>query len=153
MMEDVSRHDVAAAPSPYAGGVERRRRPRVDSIVRALVRSPGSDTAPHRARAVDLCEDGARVLLRRRLVVGAPIEIDLECEMPLHLHLGFDADSLVIDGPMHTHLVRLRAEVVRCERRADRLYETGILFSDDGAWHDLQVVASYIGHLREYESW
>jgi hypothetical protein len=153
MMEDVSRPDVAVAPSSHARGVERRRRPRVDSIVRALVRSPGSDTAPHRARAVDLCEDGARLLLRRRLAVGVSVEVDLECEMPLHVHLGYDADSLVIDGPMHTHVVRLRAEVVRSERRNDRLYETGVHFTDDAAWHDLQVVASYIAHLREYESW
>lgn len=153
MMEEVPRPDVAPATPPYTRGVERRRRPRVDSIVRAVVRSPGAANSPHRARAVDLCEDGARVLLRRRLAVGSPVEIDLECEMPLHLHLGYDADSLVIDGPMHTHLVRLRAEVMRSERRADRLYETGLQFTDEAAWHDMQVVASYVSHLREYESW
>lgn len=153
MMEDVSRPDVAPATPLYTRGVERRRRPRVDSIVRAVVRSPGSANAPHRARAVDLCEDGARILLRRRLAIGAPIEIDLECELPLHLHLGYDADSLVVDGPMHTHLVRLHATAIRCERRSDKLYETGIRFTDQAAWHDMQVVASYVSHLREYESW
>lgn len=146
-------HDDGAWSVPLPTGAERRSRRRMDSVIRTTVRVPLSDVAPMRARSIDLCEDGARLLVRRRLSEGMGIEVDMECELPLRVHLGFDIDSLVIDGPMHTHLVRLRAEVVRCTRRDDRMYEVGIRFVEDGAWHDLQVMQSYVDHLREYEAW
>lgn len=145
-------HTDGAWSAPLPPGSERRRRQRIDSVIRATVRAPHSDTAPLRARAIDLCEHGARLLVRRRLAEEVPLELDLECELPLRVHLGYDIDSLVIDGPMHTHLVRLRARVVRCTRREDRMYEVGVEFVDDGAWHDLQIVQSYVDHLREYET-
>jgi len=135
-------------------GDERRRVDRVASAIRATVRSvDGSDGVPTRARAVDISEHGAKLLLRRKYDTGSRVSVDLECEMPLRVHLGYDADSLVIDGPMHTHLVRLEARVVRCSRASDRLWDIGLEFASETPVHDQHVIYGFVEHLRDTESW
>lgn len=138
-------------PTPTAR--ERRRTERMDAQVRATVRSLAVDASPARARTVDISEHGARLLMRRQLQPGERVEVDLECELPLRVHMGFDADSLVIDGPMHTHLVRIEARVARCMRRNDRMWDVGIEFDSNAPWHDRQMVQTYVDHLREYTTW
>lgn len=131
-------------------GPERRRTQRLDVVIRATVRQAELDTGSlARARAIDLSDSGARLLLRRRLPEGARVVLDLECELPLRVHLGYDADSLVIDGPMHTHLVRIAGTVRRSQRLPNRLWDVGIEFCPDTSRFDeLQVMQFYIDHLR-----
>lgn len=144
---------VADAPAP--GPADRRRTQRIDSAIRATVRPAElDDVAPVRARAVDVSEHGVRLLLRKREQVGTRVIIDMECELPLRVHLGYDADSLVVDGPMHTHLVRIAGEVRRCDRVGDRLWEVGVEFCGETTRFDeLQLMQFYVDHLREREAW
>ncbi|MCW2926675.1 MAG: hypothetical protein JWM86_643, partial [Thermoleophilia bacterium] len=73
---------------------------------------------------------------------------------PLRVHMGYDAHSLVIDGPMHTHLVRIAGNVARAVRLPNRLWEVGIEFCEDTTRFDeLQLVQFYVDHLREQETW
>jgi c-di-GMP-binding flagellar brake protein YcgR len=142
------------APLPDWPGDDRRRAGRVGSVIRAMVRSAAAtDCIPVRARAVDISEHGAKLLLRRRFEVGDRVSIDLECELPLRVHLGFAADSLVIDGPMHTHLVRLEARVVRSRRASERLWDVGVEFCSETPVNDRHVVNGYVEHLRDNEAW
>lgn len=107
-----------------------------------------------RARVLDISEAGVRVRTRRRLPEGARVLLDMECVLPLRVHLGYDAHSLVVDGPMHTHLVRIAGEVARVERTPSRTYEVGIAFCDETTRFDeLQLVQFYVDHLRDRESW
>jgi c-di-GMP-binding flagellar brake protein YcgR len=143
---------LGAAPNWDAD--ERRRSSRVDATIRATVRSSdGADGVPTRARAVDISEYGAKLMLRRRYETGSRVTVDLECELPLRVHLGYDADSLVIDGPMHTHMVRLEARVVRCIRASDRLWDVGLEFHADTPIHERHVVHGFVEHLRDNEAW
>ena len=135
-------------------GGDRRRTERIDAALRATVRlAELEDQLVTRARIVDISEVGVRVMLRRRLPVGARVLVDMECDLPLRVHLGYDAHSLVVDGPMHTHLVRIAGTVARSERRG-RLYDVGVEFCEDTTRFDeLQVLQFYVDHLREQESW
>jgi len=129
---------------------------RIDTVIRAVVRGLDEATgssSPTRAKVLDICDHGARLLVRRRMALGQPLEVDLECELPLRVHLGFDADSLVIDGPMHTHLVRVAARVVRVECTPKRSWDIGVEFDANGSFHDLRAIQMYIDHLRETQSW
>lgn len=140
-----------AATDPAVGERrDRRRTQRLDVIIRATVRQADlEDPAPSRARAIDLSDGGARLLLRRRIPVGTRVILDMECELPLRVHLGYDADSLVVDGPMHTHLVRIAGTVRRGERLPNRLWDIGIQFCPETTRFDeLQVMQFYIDHLR-----
>ena len=133
---------------------ERRRTDRVRSQIRATVRGfDGADGVPTKARAIDMSEHGAKLLLRRRFDTGARVTVDLECELPLRVHLGYDADSLVIDGPMHTHLVRIEARVVRCQRASDRLWDIGVEFHASTPAHERHVIYSFVEHLRDGEAY
>lgn len=129
---------------------DRRRTERLDVVIRATVRHAGlEDQTISRARAIDLSDSGARLLLRRRMPVGQRVVLDMECELPLRVHLGYDADALVIDGPMHTHLVRIAGTVRRSERLPNRLWEVGIEFCPDTTRFDeLQIMQFYVNHLR-----
>lgn len=129
---------------------DRRRTERLEVVIRATVRQADlEDGSLARARAIDLSDSGARLMLRRRLPVGARVVLDMECELPLRVHLGYDADSLVIDGPMHTHLVRIAGTVRRAQRLPNRLWEVGIEFCPDTTRFDeLQVMQFYVDHLR-----
>ncbi|MCW2926497.1 MAG: hypothetical protein JWM86_465, partial [Thermoleophilia bacterium] len=121
------------APSGAAmPGGDRRRASRIDSVIRATVRQAELNDAPvTTARAVDISDSGVRLLLRRQVPVGQRVVLDLECELPLRVHMGYDAHSLVIDGPMHTHLVRIAGNVARAVRLPNRLWEVGIEFCED----------------------
>jgi len=136
-----------------AHGAERRRTRRIDSVIRATLRQAELDQSPPTpARAADISDSGVRLLLRRRAPVGSRVVLDMECELPLRVHLGYDADSLVVDGPMHTHMVRIAGTVARCERRAPRLWEIGVEFCPDTTRFDeLQVMKFYVDHLHEQE--
>jgi len=136
-------------------GPERRRTRRIDSVIRATLRQAELDQAsPSPARAVDISDTGVRLLLRRRSPVGSRVVLDLECELPLRVHLGYDADSLVVDGPMHTHVVRIAGTVARCVRRDPRLWEIGVEFcADTTRFDELQVMRLYVDHLREQDQW
>ncbi|MCW2960164.1 MAG: hypothetical protein JWM25_1462 [Thermoleophilia bacterium] len=93
------------------------------------------------------------MVLREGIEVGERIDLDLECEVPLRVHLGFDVDSLVIDGPMHTHLVSVSATAVRTNHLSKRLWAIGLEFDDDTSFEDRQFLQNYVDHLRELESW
>lgn len=140
---------AAMRPDP----VDRRRSQRIDAVLRATVRLADlDDQLITRARIVDVSDMGVRMLVRRRLPIGARVLVDLECELPLRVHLGYDAHSLVVDGPMHTHLVRIAGTVRRLERQG-RLFEVGIEFCEDTTRFDeLQVLQFYVDHLREQEA-
>lgn len=150
---------IGAGGSPLGSalpnGAERRRTERIDATIRAHVRlAELEETTISRARVVDLSEFGVRLLLRRRLPVGSRVLVDMECELPLRVHLGYDAHSLVVDGPMHSHLVRIAGTVTRSERQRSRLYEVGIEFCEDTTRFDeLQIMQFYVDHLREQETW
>ncbi|MCW2921912.1 MAG: hypothetical protein JWL76_1786 [Thermoleophilia bacterium] len=133
---------------------ERRRRERIDSTIRSTVRLADlEEQLLTRARIVDISDLGVRVLLRRRLPIGARVLVDMECDLPLRVHLGYDAHSLVVDGPMHTHVVRIAGTVRRMERRG-RLYDVGIEFCEDTTrFEELQVLQFYVDHLREQDGW
>lgn len=144
------------ADAPGRARDDRRRYERLSVVIRAAIRlAELEDQTISRARAVDLSDTGARLMLRRRLPVGSRVVLDLECELPLRVHLGYDADSLVVDGPMHTHLVRIAGTVRRAERLPNRLWEVGVEFCPDTTRFDeLQVMQFYIDHLRgERDGW
>jgi hypothetical protein len=146
--------DSASRDDPVSG--DRRTSERLDVVLRATVRLADlAGNVMSRARAIDLSNSGARVLLRRRMPVGSRVVLDMECELPLRVHLGYEADSLVVDGPMHTHLVRIAGTVRRAERLPNRLWEVGIEFCDETTrFEELQVMRFYVDHLRgERESW
>jgi len=108
------------------------------------------EESPANVRLVNISDNGVRLELRRRIPVGARVVLDLECELPLRVHLGFDADSLVVDGPMHMHLVRVAGSVVRSERQGPRMWHVGIeLCPDSSRFDELQAVRYYVDHLRE----
>ncbi len=136
-------------------GVDRRRTKRIDATLRASLRLAGVESgAVSRGRVTDVSDLGVRMVLRRRMPVGARVVVDMECELPLRVHLGYDAHSLVVDGPVHTHLVRIAGTVTRVERQPNRLFEIGIEFCEDTTRFDeLQVMQFYVEHLRERESW
>ncbi len=135
--------------------LDRRRTARIDAVVRSTVRlAELDDQLITRARIVDISDLGVRMMLRRRLPIGARVLVDMECELPLRVHLGYDAHSLVVDGPMHTHLVRIAGTVRRMERHG-RQFDVGVEFCEDTTRFDeLQVLQFYVDHLREQEeSW
>jgi hypothetical protein len=136
------------------GRGDRRRTERIDSTIRSTVRlAELDDQLLTRARIVDISDLGVRMLLRRRLPIGARVLVDMECDLPLRVHLGYDAHSLVVDGPMHTHLVRIAGTIRRMERTG-RLYDVGIEFCEDTTrFEELQVLQFYVDHLREQETW
>lgn len=136
-------------------GADRRRTERVEAMIRAVVRPTVlGDERMLTARAVDIGDNGLRLSLPRRMQVGTEVTIDLECELPLRVHLGYDAHSLVVDGPMYTHLVRVVGIVRRVERRGPRRWDVGIEISPGSTRFDeLQVIRCYVDHLREQEAW
>jgi hypothetical protein len=71
----------------------------------------------------------------------------------MRVHLGFDADALVIDGPMHTHLVRVEATVRQVQRIGPRLLRIGVAFDHASALDDYQLIAHFVDHLRERAGW
>lgn len=147
----------SAPPSPAVPplGMERRRSERVETVIKATVRQAGlQDASPIKAKAVDISDGGVSLLARRNLPLGSRVLLDMECELPLRVHLGFDADSLVIDGPMHTHLVRVAGVVVRAQRAPGRRWQLGIqLCEENSRFDELQSVKYYVDHLREQDSW
>lgn len=147
------RRDGAAVPEP----AERRQAGRIDAAIRATVHcSELAGTFLAAGRVVDISGVGVRILTRRRLVEGSKVDVDIECEVPLRVHLGFDAHSLVVDGPMHTHLARVAGVVTRAVRRdgSGRVWEVGIEFLDDlSGFGELQHVQFFVEHLREQEAW
>lgn len=150
-----ARHSGLGGASSGAAvpGMERRRAERIDAALRATVRlAELDDSLITRARIADISDQGVRLLVRRRLPVGARVLVDMECDLPLRVHLGYDAHSLVVDGPMHTHLVRIAGTVARLDRHG-RLYDVGIEFCEDTTRFDeLQVLQFYVDHLREQVS-
>jgi c-di-GMP-binding flagellar brake protein YcgR len=136
-------------------GPDRRRTTRIDAVIRATVRqSDLPEPSVLRARVVDISDHGVRLLLRRLLPKDSRVVLDLECELPLRVHLGYDADALVVDGPMHTHVVRIAGTVTRAQRLPNRLWEVGVEFCPDTTrFEELQVMRFYVDHLREQDSW
>jgi hypothetical protein len=136
-------------------GVDRRRAGRIGAKIRASVRLADLDGPRHsRARVLDISDVGVRVRTRRKFPVDARVLVDMECVLPLRVHLGYDAHSLVVDGPMHTHLVRIAGVVTRLTPLPGRQYEVGIEFCEDTTRFDeLQLVQFYVDHLRERDTW
>ncbi len=147
------RRDGTAVPEP----AERRQAGRIDVAIRATIHcSELAGMFLAAGRVVDISGTGVRILTRRRLVEGSSVDVDIECEVPLRVHLGFDAHSLVVDGPMHTHLARVAGVVTRAVRRdgSGRVWEVGIEFLDDlSGFGELQHVQFFVEHLREQEAW
>lgn len=146
-----ARHDV----STPSNDPDRRRSQRVDAMIRATVRPAElQHLSISRAKVVDVSDLGVRLQLRRRLPKGSCVVVDLECELPLRVHLGYDANSLVVDGPMHTHIARIAGTVRRAERLPNRLWEVGVEFCPDTTrFEELQVIRFYVDHLREQDAW
>jgi hypothetical protein len=63
----------------------------------------------------DLGELGACIRSDHPFPLSADVALELSCDLPLRVHLGYDLDALVVDGPMHTHLVRVHGRIARCE--------------------------------------
>ena len=141
------------SPGAAMPPADRRRTERIDSALRSTVRLADlEEQLITRARVVDISDLGVRILVRRRMPTGARVLVDMECDLPLRVHLGYDAHSLVVDGPMHTHLVRIAGTVRRMERRG-RLFDVGIEFCEETTrFEELQVLQFYVDHLREQES-
>jgi hypothetical protein len=145
----VARQTGSDGASSAAPRRDRRRHDRLTVVIRAAVRQADLEEPVSRARAVDLSDTGARLLLRRRMPVGSRVVLDLECDIPLRVHLGYEADSLVVDGPVHTHLVRIAGTVRRAERMPNRLWDIGVEFCPDTTRFDeLQLIQFYVDHLR-----
>lgn len=127
--------------------MERRRGERFASSLPTQSRLLLDGTAVH-ARACDLSDRGLRLTSRRKLAVGSLLEVDLEVCMPVQLRLGYDLDSLVVDGPPASHFAQLRGIVRRCERRHDRRWTVGLEFAPDIDEFSMHVIETYLDHLR-----
>lgn len=135
--------DAASLPFP----MERRRGDRFAASLPVECHLVLDGTVVH-ARACDLGERGLKLRSRRKMPVGSVVDVDLELFMPVQVRLGFDLDSLVIDGPPTSHFARLRAVVRRCERRSDRRWIVGLELLPEGDPLSHQVMETYLDHLR-----
>ncbi len=135
-------------------GNERRQAARIEAVLGASVRLADLDDGRvARGRVRDLSDHGACIVMRRHLPVGSLVQVDLECEMPLRVHLGYDMDSLVVDGPMHTHVVRIAGVVSRIVRLPNRHCELGIRFSPQSCRFDeLQALQVFVDNIRENDA-
>lgn len=142
-------------PIPVRGdraGLDRRRSERVDVRVTATVHLAGPPRrGTLRADVLDLSDDGCCVRAPAVLPVGTPVEVDLECQVPVRVRLGFDPDALVVDGPMHTHLVSIAGRVVRVDPTSGRNgWRIGIALNVEGTRQDeLETMCSYVDFLHE----
>lgn len=136
--------DSQSLPFP----MERRRGERFTASVPAQLRLLVDDSLVH-ARAADLGETGIQLHSRRKLPVGAVVDVDVELFMPMQVRLGFDLDALVIDGPPVSHFARLRGVVRRCERRPDRRWTVGVELLPNNDSFSRQVLDTYLEHLRD----
>ena len=138
-----ARLELSSLPFP----MERRRGERFAASLPTECRLLLDGSLVH-ARACDLSDRGLRLTSRRKLPVGALVEVDLEVFMPVQLRLGFDLDSLVVDGPPMSHFARLRGVVRRCERRPDRRWTVGVELASDVDEFSSHVIETYLDHLR-----
>jgi hypothetical protein len=101
------------------------------------------------ARSWNLGERGACVHLPRTLQVGSVIRIELEVIMPVKVHLGFDFDALVIDGPQMSHFIRVDAVVRRADPHPDGGWLLGIEFDVDPSDDACDILDDYLAHLHQ----
>jgi hypothetical protein len=99
------------------------------------------------ARSWDLGERGASVRLPRTLQVGSRVRVELEVIMPVKVHLGFDFDALVIEGPQMSHFVRIDAVVRRTEPVAGGGWLVGLEFDVTGCEDAIEVLDNYLAHV------
>ena len=126
---------------------ERRSVERVPAELRVAVRrEPG--LRPVTARVVDVGEHGIGLRAHGRFRAGERVELDLEAEVPLRVHLGFDLEALVIDGPLRAHTMAVHGTITRCRPHGDRTWDVGVAFDLDGDRDACEQVRCFLEHLR-----
>lgn len=108
------------------------------------------------AQVVDLSDRGICLRTQRMLAVGTRVHVDLECQVPIRVHMGFDPDALIIDGPMHTHLVRVTGTIVRASSDGPRSggWRIGVqVCPQQTNVEELETMRSYVEFLREQLTW
>lgn len=134
-------HDV-----PKGRASERRASDRFAADVPVLVLA--GDELVLDARSWDLGERGASVKLPRTLQVGTRVRCELEVIMPVKVHLGFDFDALVIEGPNMSHFVRIDAVVRRAQPDPDGGWLLGLEFDPECDEDTTDVLDAYLAHLN-----
>lgn len=135
--------------------LDRRRSERVACRLPVFVRRTGALDA-EAGHALDVTPYGLRIhVAGMRPRIGERLMLELECEVPVPVHLGFDLDALVIDGPLLTHVAAVPVRVVRCDDAGDGLegWDLGLevgLDADPEERHMLQVFVEHLqlGHHR-----
>ena len=100
-------------------------------------------------RTADLAERGMRVRTSQGVELGSRLEFEIEVIMPTKVCLGFEVDSLIIDGPSVSHFARLPGVVRRCEPTPDGHFDIGVEFVKTGDPETERVVDLYLEHLRD----
>lgn len=105
-------------------------------------------TAEEIAFAGEIAERGLGTTTTRDYPVGAHVRIEIEAIMPTRIYLGFEMDSLMVDGPDVSYFADVYGTVRRCMPLDDGTFDTGIEIRSDSAVEHLQVLDLYIQHLQ-----
>lgn len=132
--------------------VERRGGRRVFANLHIELRMAGGQAV--RASVVDLGPNGLGLHTRRKLQIGQTLDVEVVCELPLRVHLGFDMHALVIDGPTFVHSARLAMRIVRVEPDAERGsgYRVGLEVCDSASRADRRGWDIFLDHVRDHEA-
>lgn len=145
--------DIAHGRSPAHvshgnDAADRRRSMRYAADVPVNVTGHASH-APGITRSSDLCDEGMCLRTRAPIPTGTDLELEVEVIMPTKVCLGFDVDSLIIDGPSVSHFARLKAVVRRCREVEENVWELGVEFLDRDDPETARVIGLYLDHLRD----
>lgn len=133
---------------------DRRRARRIESACRSTMRQEGAPEVSRSVRVLDIAERGLRVGLRGTPpALGERVVVELECEVPLRVHLGFDTDALIIDGPLHAHVVRFEGRVIRIDLGRSGRHQLGIEIVPECDPDVRAILRSYVDHLSAQDSW
>lgn len=146
--QEPNRIRVDAAAMFPLNAADRRRSDRFQTRV-AVTYRPGIGMPFGRSRTVDIAEGGMCLRTRQRLPLGHHLELDVEVVMPMRVHLGFDADALVIDGPPVIHSARLSGVVRRCTTTRGGYHDVGIELDDSCDLEEVRVLQMYCDTLRD----
>lgn len=132
--------------------VERRAGRRVIANLRIELRMAGGEAV--RASVVDLSPNGLGLHTRRKLEIGHILDVEVVCELPLRVHLGFDMHALVVDGPMFVHSARVPMTICRAEPDAEKGsgYRVGLELCDDAPRADRRGWDIFLDHVRDHEA-
>lgn len=133
--------------------LDRRRSDRLATSLRACLRR--DDVSSHTASVdvLDISHSGLRIKTEREHFIGSKVLVDLECEVPLQVHLGFDVDSLVVNGPMYRQLVQVAGYVTHAEADLASNWNLGISFCEQESDPlELEQIYTYIDYLLDQDS-